>query len=104
MKQEELNEIRSLISDVEYISCQHGIYPALFRLVLQCMCRAPFASYSTIIEFIKMIRLLAEADKDYNLLLKASILTGQFPDYRLYKHKKQKNLGKSDRINFSLSG
>ena len=97
MKQEELNEIRSLISDVEYISCQHGIYPALFRLVLQCMCRAPFASYSTIIEFIKMIRLLAEADKDYNLLLKAGILTGQFPDYRLYKHKKQKN-SKKQRI------
>ena len=95
MKQEELNEIRSLISDVEYISCQHGIYPALFRLVLQCMCRAPFASYSTIIEFIKMIRLLAEADKDYNLLLKAGILTGQFPDYRLYKHKKQKKLKKA---------
>ena len=95
MKQEELNEIRSLIANVEYISYQHGIYPALFRLVLQCMCRAPFASYSTIIEFIKMIRLLAEADKDYNLLLKASILTGQFPDYRLYKHKKQKKLKKA---------
>ena len=90
-----MNEIRSLIFDVEYISYQHGIYPALFRLVLQCMCRAPFASNGTIIEFIKMIKLLAEADKDYNLLLKASILTGQFPDYRLYKRKKQEKLKKT---------
>ncbi len=59
------------------------------------MCRAPFASNGTIIEFIKMIKLLAEADKDYNLLLKASILTGQFPDYRLYKRKKQEKLKKT---------
>ncbi|MEI3037484.1 MAG: DUF4357 domain-containing protein [Victivallales bacterium] len=42
-----------------------------------------------------MIKLLAEADKDYNLLLKASILTGQFPDYRLYKRKKQEKLKKT---------
>ena len=87
--------LQNLASDVEYQSYRSGINPKLFRLTLQCLVRAPFASYRKADEFIQMIHCLLQAGYDYTLLLKAGILAGQFPDYRAYKRKKAKEFRKT---------
>jgi len=78
-------------------SLRRGINPAMFTLTLQCLCRSPFISYKEIHDFITMIQSLIDAGQDYSLLLKAGILTGQFPDYLSYKKNKSKQFQKTKR-------
>ena len=70
------------------ISYSRNIDPTIFRWVLRCFFRTPFASFCKIKEFLQIIETLVKAGRDYTLLLKAGIITGQFYDYRLYKREK----------------
>ena len=55
MNKTELNELRRLYHEVDHSSWQKGFDPAYFKLVLQCLCRTPFASYARIKEFITRV-------------------------------------------------
>ena len=95
MNKTELNELRRLYHEVDHSSWQKGFDPAYFKLVLQCLCRTPFASYARIKEFITTIKEMTDSGQDYSLLLKAGILTGQFPDYKSYKRQKYNDYKKT---------
>ena len=88
MDKNELDEVNCLAAEIENISYRRGIVPSLFRLALYCFFRTPFATFDKIKEFLQIIKTLVGEGLDYTLLLKAGIITGQFPDYRLYKRKK----------------
>ena len=88
MKNEEIYGLWNSASRVAYLSETRGLNAELYYLAIRCLCRTPLASYKTIEEFIETIRKMIESGLDYTLLLKAGILTGQFPDYCFYKQKK----------------
>ena len=97
-QKKDVKDLQGVIDNVEYQTYKTfggKVDPMLFRLTLQCLARAPFASCSRIEEFIEMIRLLIKEGHDYTLLLKAGILTGQFPDYRAYKREKARKFKKT---------
>jgi len=97
-QKKDVKDLQGVIDNVEYQTYKTfggKVDPTLFRLTLQCLARAPFASCSRIEEFIEMIRLLIKEGHDYTLLLKAGILTGQFPDYRAYKREKARKFKKT---------
>lgn len=98
MNKTELNELRRLYHEVDHSSWQKGFDPAYFKLVLQCLCRTPFASYARIKEFITTIKEMTDSGQDYSLLLKAGILTGQFPDYKSYKRQKYNDYKKNRQL------
>lgn len=89
-EKQKIKEIRFLVAKIECLSFENGINPALFRHVLSCFCRTPFVKDDGITSFLKIIYALISQNLDYSLLLKAGILTGQFPDYPYYKKMKRK--------------
>ena len=94
-EQEETYELLSSADKVTYKGSKKGIDPAMFSLMLQCLCRTPMGSTQKLTEIIKMVECLIDAGLDYSLLLKAGILMGRFPDYQRAKKKRHQQYART---------
>jgi len=90
INKDEIKQISDLVNSIRILSYRKHINPDLFFLMFQCLCRTPLGSIEKIKSILSMIRMLVENGMDYNLLLKAGILTGKFPDYQYEKKKNNK--------------